>query len=603
MSPAEQAVGWPPELAARYYDSGMWTGRTLAERFAETAARVPGATALVEGDTRLSHAELWRCAGATAGRLAGLGLRAGDRLVIQLPNRWEFVALTLACFRLGVLPVMALPAHRRYELSYLVEHVGARALVVPGVLKGFDHQAMAHEIAAHSATLEHLLVAGEDELRPGSIGLAEVCRPPDAKLTDGAEPSGGTDGAEPAGGAEPTDNAADRTGRPEDTALFLLSGGTTGTPKLIPRTHNDYGCTMDHAVRACGFDDGTVYLATMPVGHNFTLGGPGVLGTLLAGGTVVLGSSPEPAAVFGLIERERVAVTAVVPAVLQRWLDHRLAGDGHDLSSLRVLQVGGAHLPEAMAEQVAPVLGCVVQQGYGMAEGLICITRPDDSTEVLYTTQGRPVCPGDEVRLVTEDGVPAPPGEPGVVLTRGPCTIRGYYRAPEHNAVAFDADGWYVTGDIARLRPDGNLVVEGRVKDMINRGGEKISAEEVEELAHRVDGISLAAAVAMGDPVLGERICLYAVPRAGAQLALADIVAAMRELGVAAYKLPERLVVTDALPLTAVGKVDKRALRADLEQLLAQEAAEDTEPAGNTEPAGDAEPARNPEPAAIPGRP
>ena len=559
----EQAGGWPPELAARYYASGMWTGRTLAERFAETAGRVAERTALVEGDTRLSHAELWRCAGATAGRLARLGLRASDRLVIQLPNRWEFVALTLACFRLGVLPVMALPAHRRYELSYLVEHVGARALVVPGVLKGFDHQAMAHEIAAHSATLEHLLVAGTDDLRPGSIALSEVCRP-----ADGSEPAENTDHTEPTDSTDSTDSTAD----PEDTALFLLSGGTTGTPKLIPRTHNDYGCTMDHAVRACGFDAGTVYLATMPVGHNFTLGGPGVLGTLLAGGTVVLGSSPEPAVVFPLIERERVAVTAVVPAVLQRWLDHQLAGHGHDLSSLRVLQVGGAHLPEAMAEQVAPVLGCVVQQGYGMAEGLVCITRPDDSTEVLYTTQGRPVCPGDELRLVTEDGDPAPAGEAGVVLTRGPCTIRGYYRAPEHNAVAFDADGWYVTGDIARIRPDGNLVVEGRVKDMINRGGEKISAEEVEELAHRVDGVSLAAAVAMGDPVLGERICLYAVPRAGAELGLAQIVASMRALGVAAYKLPERLVVTDALPLTAVGKIDKRALRADLEQLLAREA-------------------------------
>ena len=563
MSPAEpdeQAAGWPPELAAGYYRSGMWTGRTLAERFAETAARFAGRTALVEGDTRLSHAELWRCAGDTADRLAGLGLRAGDRLVIQLPNRWEFVALTLACFRLGVLPVMALPAHRRYELSYLVEHVGARALVVPGVLKGFDHQAMAHEIAAHSATLEHLLVAGEEDLRPGSVRLSEVCRPADGtETTDGAETTDGT-------------VQADGTGEPESTALFLLSGGTTGTPKLIPRTHNDYGYTMDHAVRACGFDEGTVYLATMPVGHNFTLGGPGVLGTLLAGGTVVLGSSPEPAVVFGLIERERVAVTAVVPAVLQRWLDHQLAGHPHDLSSLRVLQVGGAHLPESMAEQVAPVLGCVVQQGYGMAEGLICITRPDDSTEVLYTTQGRPVCPGDELRLVTEDGRPAPPGEPGVVLTRGPYTLRGYYRAPEHNALAFDADGWYLTGDIARVRPDGNLVVEGRVKDMINRGGEKISAEEVEELAHRVDGVSLAAAVAMPDPVLGERICLYAVPRAGAELDLAGVAASMSQLGVAAYKLPERLVVTDALPLTAVGKIDKRSLRADLEQLLAREA-------------------------------
>jgi len=546
---------WPPELAAHYLETGLWTGRPLAERLRSSAAAVPDRTAVVDGPVRLSHAQLWQYADGTATRLARLGLRAGDRMVIQLPNCWEFLALTLACFRLGVLPVMALPAHRRHELGYLVEHAGARALVVPGLLKGFDHQAMAWEIAARSAVLEQVLVAGDD-LRPGSASLREICRPVD-------------------GPAEPEHIERQDAG---DTALFLLSGGTTGTPKLIPRTHNDYGCTVDHAVRACGFDADTVYLATMPVGHNFTLGGPGVLGTLLAGGTVVFGSSPEPATVFPLIERERVAVTAVVPAVLQRWLDHQRAGHRHDISSLQVLQVGGAHLPEPMAEQVAPVLGCVVQQGYGMAEGLVCITRPDDPAEVLYTTQGRPVCPGDEVRLVGTDGRPVPPGEPGIVHTRGPCTIRGYYRAPEHNAVAFDAEGWYVTGDVARLRPDGNLVVEGRVKDMINRGGEKVSAEEVEELAHRVAGVSLAAAVAMPDPQLGERICLYAVPQAGVELTLSEIVETMNDLGVAAYKLPERLIVLDALPLTAVGKIDKRALRADLEQRLGRAVEELTAP-------------------------
>ncbi|MEO6504186.1 MAG: AMP-binding protein [Jatrophihabitantaceae bacterium] len=546
----EEASAWPPELEARYLETGLWTGRTLAERLRSAAAAAPDAPAVVDGSMRLSHAQLWHYADGTAARLARLGLRAGDRIVIQLPNCWEFVALTLACFRLGVLPVMALPAHRRHELSYLIDHVGARAMVVPGVLKGFDHQAMAHQIAARSVTLEHVLVAGDD-LRPGSVSLRDICQADDVPAGAGLE-------------IDRQDASA--------TALFLLSGGTTGTPKLIPRTHNDYGCTMDHAIMACRFDSSTVYLATMPVGHNFTLGGPGVLGTLLAGGTVVLGTSPEPTVVFPLIERERVTVTAVVPAVAQRWLDFQLAGHLNDISSLQVLQVGGAHLPEPIAEQITPTLGCVVQQGYGMAEGLICITRPDDPAEVLNTTQGRPVCPGDEVRLADSEGRPVPPGEPGIVHTRGPCTIRSYYRAPEHNAVAFDSEGWYVTGDIARIRPDGNLVVEGRVKDMINRGGEKISAEEVEELAHRVAGVSLAAAVAMPDPLLGERICLYAVPRAGVDLSLSEIVRTMKDLGVAAYKLPERLIVIDALPLTAVGKIDKQALRADLERRLAQNA-------------------------------
>ncbi|HEY3259103.1 MAG TPA: AMP-binding protein, partial [Pseudonocardiaceae bacterium] len=189
--------------------------------------------------------------------------------------------------------------------------------------------------------------------------------------------------------------------------------------------------------------------------------------------------------------------------------------------------------------------------------------RMDDPDEVICHTQGRPICPDDEILLVDEDGRPVPPGEPGVLLTRGPYTPRGYYLATEHNARAF-VDGWYRTGDIVRRRPDGYLVVEGRDKDMINRGGEKISAEEVENFAYQVAGVSLAAAVAMPHPVLGETVCLYVVPEARATVELREVVAVMERAGVARFKLPERLVVVDALPTTAVGKVDKKALRADI---------------------------------------
>ncbi|TDD86500.1 2,3-dihydroxybenzoate-AMP ligase, partial [Actinomadura darangshiensis] len=271
------------------------------------------------------------------------------------------------------------------------------------------------------------------------------------------------------------------------------------------------------------------------------------------------------------IERERVTDTGAVPAVAQRWVDHRAADDRRDLSSLRALQIGGARPPAALVRRIRPVLGCAPQQGYGMAEGLICFTRPGDPDEVVLGTQGRPICPADELRVVGADGRPVPPGEPGVLQTRGPYTLRGYYRAPEHNARAFTPDGWYVTGDIVRLRPDGNLVVEGRDKDMINRGGEKISAEEVEDLAHRLPGIAQAAAVAMPDPVLGERVCLYAVPRPGAAPRLADVVAEMDRAGAARYKRPERLVLVDALPFTPVGKVDKKALREDVRRRISEE--------------------------------
>jgi 2,3-dihydroxybenzoate-AMP ligase len=234
---------------------------------------------------------------------------------------------------------------------------------------------------------------------------------------------------------------------------------------------------------------------------------------------------------------------------------------------LALVQVSGSRIPDEMARRMNPVLGCELQNGYGMGEGLMCLTRPGDPHDVVCGTQGRPICPDDELRLVDEHGSPVPDGAAGILLTRGPYTPRGYYRAEQANGRAFDSDGWYNTGDIVRRRPDGYLVVEGRQKDVINRGGEKISAEEIENFAYQA-GASLAAAVAMPDPELGERICLYVV---GEQVDLPGLRNTMRDAGVATFKLPERLVRTESLPFTAVGKIDKVALRADIAGRLERE--------------------------------
>ncbi len=545
------AVGWPDEVVARYVAEGHWEGRTLTEPVYAAADAAPDAIAVVDGARRLSYRELVERADGAAVRLRALGLRPDDRIVLQLPNCWEFVVLTLACLRLGVIPVMGLTAHRRHELSFLVEHSEARAIVTPDVLRDFDHQATAREIAAGSATVEHVLVLGEQVL-PGSADLRELCRPAD----------------DPAGARAELDEAAPDS---RSVALMLLSGGTTGLPKLIARTHDDYGCYVRRTLEICRFDAGTVSLVLLPLGHSMPLGTN--LAVLRAGGRLVLAASPAPPGVFGVIEEEKVTVSAAVPAVAQRWLEYRESDSSHDLSSMRMLLVGGARPADHLARRIAPALAQVLQQGYGMAEGLVCMTRPDDPVEVALHSQGRPITTADELLLVDEAGEPVPPGEPGVLLTRGPCTPRGYYRAPEHNARAFVGDGWLRTGDIVRVRPDGNVVVEGRDKDMINRGGEKVSAEEVESFAYRLPGVRLAAAVAMPGGELGERVCLYVVPQAGAAVELADVQDVMRAEGVAKFKLPERLVLVGSLPSTNIGKIDKKALRADIAERLAAEQA------------------------------
>lgn len=237
-----------------------------------------------------------------------------------------------------------------------------------------------------------------------------------------------------------------------------------------------------------------------------------------------------------------------------------------------MLQVGGARLADELAERVVKGLPGTLQQVFGMAEGLINVTRLDDPVEVVVGTQGRPVSPLDELRVVDEtSGLDVAPGAPGVLLTRGPYTPRGYFDAPETNARSFTPDGFYITGDIVRRRPDGNLVVEGRSKDMINRGGENISAEEVENLAYALAGVRLAAAVAMPHDTLGETVCLFAVLSDGHDLDLGAVRAHFDACGVAAFKRPDHLVTVNELPLTKVGKIDKKALR---ERLVAERSAE-----------------------------
>ncbi len=552
-------VPWPPESVARYVAAGYWEGRPLGARILAVADALPDAEALVGGDVRLTYRELVERADGAALRMHALGLRRDDRIVMQLDNRWEFVVLTLACLRLGVLPVMALPAHRHHEMSHLVRQAEARAVAVPAETDRFDHQEMARRIAAAQPGLTHVLAAGARPA-PGWVDLRALCRPVE----------------DPAAARRQLDAAAPDS---RDVAIFLLSGGTTGLPKLIARTHDDYAYNARRSGEVSGFGPSTVYLAALPLAHNFPLACPGILGTLLVGGRVVIAPSPAPKTVFDLIERERVTVTAAVPTIAQSWLAFQESGPGYDLSTLRLLQVGGARLADEVAGRVQPTLGCRLQQVFGMAEGLLNYTRLDDPDEVVCQTQGRPICPDDEILLVDEEGRLVPDGTPGLLLTRGPYTPRGYYRAEGQNRIAFTADGWYRTGDVVRRRPDGNLVVEGRDKDMINRAGEKISAEEVENFAYQVPGVDLAAAVAMPDPEFGERVCLYAVVRAGASVRLSDVRAVMERAGVARFKLPERLVEVAALPRTNVGKVDKKALREDIRRRLAAEAPDEAPPA------------------------
>ncbi|GAB3699255.1 (2,3-dihydroxybenzoyl)adenylate synthase [Nocardiopsis oceani] len=528
---------WPKDLADTYREAGYWIGETFPAFLRDRAARFATRTAVVDGDTRWTYADLDRRADSLATGLARLGVAEGDRVVLHLPNTAALFEVVFALFRLGALPVYALPAHRRSELHHLAATSEAVALVTSDTHAGFDCRPMAAEVRTEAASLAHVIVAGDPgEPSEGFTALDELRAEPD-----------------PAVLADPD---------PGSVAFFQLSGGTTGLPKLIPRTHDDYLYSVRASADICALGVDTVYLGVLPVTHNFPMSSPGFLGVLHAGGSVVLSPDPSPATALALIERERVTLTSVVPPVAMLWLDAVEHGSQseRDLSSLRMIQVGGATFPEQAARRITPVLGCALQQVFGMAEGLVNYTRDGDPAEVVTATQGRPISDHDEILIVDEHDRPVPEGEAGHLLTRGPYTIRGYYKAPEHNAAAFTADGFYRTGDIVRRHPSGSLVVSGRAKDQINRGGEKIGAEEVENhiLAH--PAVHDASVVAVPDPYLGERTCAYVITR-GEAPTRGELLAFLRGRGLAAYKIPDRVSFVDSFPATAVGKTSKRDQR------------------------------------------
>ncbi|MBB1242008.1 AMP-binding protein [Streptomyces durbertensis] len=529
-------VPWPAEVAERYRAAGYWRGEPLGALPRRWAAEYGDRVALVD-DTgrRVTFRELDAWCDRVAAGFAGRGVAPGERVLVQLPNTSEFVAVCFALFRLGALPVFALPSYRTNEIRHLVQLSGAVAMVVPDELRGYDHRALARQIRAELPGLRQVFVAGSPgDAADGFVALDDV----ESEPVELAEPDA------------------------SDVAFFLLSGGTTALPKMIPRTHDDYAYQTRVTAEICELDETTVYLAVLPVEFNFPWGCPGVIGVLDAGGRVVFAREPSPEVCFPLIERERVTMTSVIPTIVHLWLNAAPRAT-HDISSLRVLQVGSSKLHDEVAARIEPVLGVRLQQVFGMAEGLLTFTRYDDPASVVLTTQGRPVSPADEIRVVDAEGHDVPDGAVGELLTRGPYTLRGYYRAPEHNARAFTEDGFYRSGDLVRRTTGGEIVVEGRVKDVVIRGGDKISATEVEGHLTAHPTVQQAAVVAAPDPVLGELTYAYVVPVPGEPTpTLPQLRKLLRARGLADYKLPDRVEVVDGFPLTGLNKVDKKTLAA-----------------------------------------
>lgn len=527
---------WPDDRAAFYRQAGCWEGLTIGQMLDDRARQFAENVAVIDHERTLTYSQLNERVNQLANGLLLLGIQKEDRVVVQLPNVAGYVEIVFALFKIGALPVFSLPSHRYNEIRYFCEFTEAKAYIVMDSFGGFDYRSLARQVQQEVSSLEHIIVLGD----------AQEFTPFDSLFT--------------------TQSINFPTVKGNEVAFLQLSGGSTGISKLIPRTHDEYMYTVKLSVEHCHVTEDTVLLVVLPVSHNYPMSSPGILGVLYAGGKIVLSSSPSPDVAFPLIEMHRVTMVQLVPSLALHWLDIK-PNHKEDLSSLEVMLVGGSKFSAEAAKRVRPVFDCQLQQVFGMAEGLVNYTRLDDPDEIVIHTQGRPMSPYDEVKVVDDDDQELPIGEAGHLLTRGPYTIQGYYKAPEHNEKAFTKDGFYRTGDIVLQTEDGYLIVEGRAKDQINRGGEKIAAEEVENMLLAHPAVHDAAIVAMPDYYMGEKSCAFIILR-NSDVTKRQLKSFLRERGLATYKIPDEILFVESFPLTHLGKVSKKDLRLSFEQQL-----------------------------------
>ena len=549
----EGFVPFPDDYAARYRAKGYWRDQSLAQEFAAVFERYAERTALIDGDRRYTYAQLDAVSSNLALNLLELGLQPLDRVVPVLPNVAEFVVLYFALQKIGCIPIAALVTHRYAEMSQFVRLSQARCVVYPTSVREqggeFRFAPIIDRVQAEQPCLQLRLVLGE--AGPGEHSLTALIDKP-ATL--------------------PASKLRELHIEPTDPCIFQLSGGTTGIPKLIPRTNNDYAYNSKVAAEVAGVNGESVLLLVLPIAHNLPLACPGIQGFLFNGATVVLHANTRPAEMFALIEQHGVTHIKVVPALLIRLINDP-AIDNAKLDSVLQIQSGGQRMqPEVRIRTRQLFRNAFVQENFGMSEGLLMFVRQGDDEEVLLETCGRPVCADDEVRLIDDDGREVPDGEVGELACRGPYTLRGYFGVPDYNARQFTPDGFYRSGDLMRKHPSGNYIVEGRKKDLINRGGEKISAEEVENLILMHPAVQNVACVPMPDAAMGEKMCAYAVLKRGATLDLPTLVAFLHTHEIARFKLPERLELLPDFPVSTFGKVSKKALGEQIAAKLADEA-------------------------------
>lgn len=518
--------------ARGYIASGSWLNATAGEKLAEAARLVPDRAAVITPEGAITYRELDSKANVLAHALLALGLVPMDRAIFQMGSVLETVIALFGCFRAGIVPVCTLPQHREVEVGFLSAHTGARAHFVQADFGAFDLVEFAREMAAKQPEMRHVIVARG----PAPDGCVSF-----EALLDGA----------PSGTVLPALT-------PDDVLIFQLSGGSTGIPKVIPRHHGEYlGYSAAWNNRFhLGHED--VQLWALPLIHNAAML-VCLFPALIDARSWVLLPKFDIDSFLDAIACHRVTMTGSIGPISARILEYAAIREA-DPSSLKLfITLNRADLIEAH-------IGVTTSNFFGMTEGLLMGSPPDAPAQARFTTVGFKVCPEDEVRIFEIGGLSeVPVGQVGELAYRGPSSLRGYFKADEATKATLTADGFVRTGDLAKahlIAGQVYLSFEGRLKDNIDRGGEKFGAEEVELMVARHPAVAEVAVVAMPDRVYGEKACAYVIRRPGQELPdVKELGAFLVRQGIAKFKCPERIEEVAAFPVTRVGKTDKGALR------------------------------------------
>jgi cyclohexanecarboxylate-CoA ligase len=530
----------PVEHARAVRANGFWLDKTFDEFLAGTIAATPDKLAIIadradrDQPRRITYREFGRFIALAAAALREMGVGRGDVVAVQLPNWWEFAVTALACGRIGAIVNPLMPIFRARELSFMLDFAEAKVFITPKSFRGFDHEAMAAELKPQLPKLQHVIVVDGDG--PNSFANCLL---------------GGSEQFEAAAAGAAAEIRAD------ELAVIMFTSGTTGSPKAVMHTMNTLMACNFGLAKRFGLTSDDVLLVCSPLGHMTGYAAGMMLGIWL-GATIVLQDVWEARRGVNLMATEGVTFTAGASPFLSDICEAVAAGAPRP-AQLRSFLCAGAPIPPALIERAARELDLKVCSLWGMTESLAStLTEPSRAAEKSSKTDGRAL-EGVEVRVVTMAGEPAPLGETGRLLVRGAQMFLGYYKRPDIET--FDADGWFDTGDLAYMDDEGYIRINGRIKDVLIRGGENVPVVEIENLLFKHPAVLSAALVGFPDARLGERGCAFVVLRPGQSLDLPTLQAYMAENKVAKQYWPERIEIVGDLPRTPSGKVQKFSLR------------------------------------------